>query len=180
MRNNYLVWLFRPIWQLFLLQQLVIVPLILGFCFFVWQKSEDVIHSLQIKLTEQKNDLALSQNQFSELPNLTELHQQIQQITVELGQNGHISSPLKTTVLKRLHQPLVNSGSQLMEWKSIKEGDQVLWHIILSLTYEQLLRFINEIQQSQPILLIKHLTITPVDNSLTVRMVLKDIGYEEK
>ncbi|WP_340611245.1 hypothetical protein [Xenorhabdus bharatensis] len=178
MKNNYLVWLLRPAWQLFLLQQLVIVPLILGFYFFVWQGNKNAIHSFRFKIAEQKNDIALSQTRFSELPDLTELHQQIQQITANLDSNSHITSSPKTTVLKRLHQPLTRSGSQLMEWKSRKEGHQILWHIILSLTYEQLLLFLSEIQQLRPLLLIKHLTITPADNGLTVRMVLADMSHE--
>ncbi|PHM33179.1 hypothetical protein [Xenorhabdus innexi] len=184
MKNNYLIWLFRPAWQLFLLQQAVIIPLILGFYFFVWQGNKNAIHSLRSQITEQRNSITLSQNHFSELPALTELHQQIQQITARLNQNGHMTlptkaAPTKTTVLKRLQQPLTRSGSELMEWKSHKEGHQVLWHIILSLTYEQLLLFLSEIQQLRPLLLIKHLTITPADNSLIVRMVLADMSHGE-
>ncbi|MDR0218938.1 MAG: hypothetical protein LBI71_08665 [Enterobacteriaceae bacterium] len=184
MKNNYLVWLFRPTWQLFLLQQGVIVPLILGFYFFVWQENEEAIHAVRLKITEQKNNIALSQAKFSALPALTELHQQIQQTAAELGQSDNISPSPKTvaekkTVLKRLQQPLANSGSQLMEWKKAKKGEQTLWHITLSLTYEQLLHFLSEIQQLQPILLIKHLTITPTDGSLTVRMVLADMILDD-
>ncbi|MDE9565318.1 hypothetical protein KKI93_14930 [Xenorhabdus bovienii] len=183
MKSNYLVWFHRPAWQLFLLQQLPVIPFILSFYFWVWQENEYAIHDLLLNLTEQKHSSALSEKRITELPNLSDIQQQIQQLTAELSQGGNIllnNIPQKNaTVLKRLHQPLTSSGSQLMEWKSHREGNQIFWHIMLSLSYDQLLHFLNEIQQVQPVLLIKHLTIIPVDNDLTVRMVLSDVLHEE-
>ncbi|AOM41842.1 hypothetical protein [Xenorhabdus hominickii] len=205
MNNNYLEWFHRPMWQLLLSQQLmVIIPLLLGFYFFVWQEKQHEIYTLQDSIGEQKHNTTLSQQRLTELPSLTDIQQQIQRITAELGPDSYLStqsdptqnvSPQNTfspnaTVLKRLHLPLTHSGSQLMEWKSQKENDHVFWHIMLSLNYDQFLHFLSEIQQLQPPLLIKHLTITPVDDWLTVRIVLSDMplpemvpsnsGHEEK
>ncbi|CDG89062.1 hypothetical protein [Xenorhabdus bovienii] len=182
MKSNYLVWFHRPAWQLFLLQQLLVIPLILSFYFWVWQENEYAIHDLQLNITEQKHSSTLSEKRIAELPNLSDIQQQIQQLTAELSQGSNIlhnNIPQKNaTVLKRLHQPLTSSGSQLMEWKSYRKGNQIFWHIMLSLSYDQFLHFLNEIQQVQPILLIKHLTIIPVDSDLTVRMVLSDALHE--
>ncbi|CDH05348.1 conserved hypothetical protein [Xenorhabdus bovienii str. oregonense] len=178
MKSNYLVWFHRPAWQLFLLQQLLVIPLILSFYFWVWQENEYAIHDFQLNLTEQKHNSALSEKRIAELPNLPDIRQQIQQLTAELSQGSNNIPQKNATVLKRLHQPLTSSGSQLIEWKSYREGNQIFWHIMLSLSYDQFLHFLNEIQQVQPVLLIKHLTIIPVDNDLTVRMVLSDVLYE--
>ncbi|MBI6547808.1 hypothetical protein [Xenorhabdus lircayensis] len=183
MRNNYLEWFHRPAWQRLLCQQLIVIPLMLGFYFFVWQDNQREIHALQNNITEQQHNTTRSQQRITELPSLPDIQQQIQQITLELGQGNDNSSknisPKNATVLKRLHLPLTHSGSQLMEWKSHRENNQVFWHIMLSLNYEQFLHFLHEIQQLQPPLLIKHLTITPVDDSLTVRMVLSDIVFSD-
>lgn len=178
MGNNYLEWFHRPAWLLVLLQQLFTLPLLLGFYFLVWQENQYEIDTLQHNITEQQHSTRLSQQQLTELPPLSDIQQKIQRTTAELGQDNQIP-PKHTTVLKRLHSPLIHSGSQLIEWKTHKENNQVFWHIMLSLNYVQFLHFLNEIQQLQPPLLIKHLTITPADDWLTVRMVLSDIPLPE-
>ncbi|MDX7998722.1 hypothetical protein FE394_05825 [Xenorhabdus sp. Reich] len=178
MENNYLEWFHRPAWQLLCLQQLITIPLLLGFYFFVWQDNQHKLHTLQSSITEQKHNAKLSKQRLSELPPLSELQKQIQQMTSELGQNNHEATE-HTTVLKRLHLPLIRSGSQLVEWKSLRENNHVLWHLMLSLNYDQFLHFLNEIQQLQPPLLIKHLTIIPAGDLLTVRMVLSEIALSE-
>ncbi|MDC9590275.1 hypothetical protein PSI23_13490 [Xenorhabdus sp. XENO-10] len=180
----YKQWLYRPVWQQFALQQLLIISLLLGFYFLIWQKNRHEIHALQSNIKEQQHNAILSQRRLAELPSLPETQQQILRMVADLDQNSypsirHISpkniSLQNTTILKRLHIPLIRSGSQLMEWKSHKENEQIFWHIMLSLNYDQFLHFLNEIQKLQPPLLIKHLTITPADGSLTVRMVFSDL-----
>ncbi|WP_237387504.1 hypothetical protein [Xenorhabdus sp. Sc-CR9] len=197
MRSNYLEWFHRPVWQQCLLQQLVIILLLMGFYFLVWQENQHKIHAFQRHITEQQNNAAQSQQRIKELPSLFDIQQKIRQITAELGQNSYIHSrdiysrdispkgipskneSHKVTVLKRLHLPLIHSGSQLMEWKSYKENNQIFWHIVLSLNYDQLLHFLSEIQQLQPPLLIKHLTIKPIDGNLIVRIVLSDMTLSD-
>ncbi|SFU82896.1 hypothetical protein [Xenorhabdus koppenhoeferi] len=198
MRSNYLEWFHRPVWQQFLWQQLVIILLLMSFYFFIWQENQHKIHAFQRHITEQQNNATQSQQRIKELPSLFDIQQKIRQITAELGQNNYIHSrdvysrdispkgipsknepSHKATVLKRLHLPLIHSGSQLMEWKSYKENNQIFWHIVLSLNYDQLLHFLSEIQQLQPPLLIKHLTINPIDGNLIVRIVLSDMTLSD-
>ncbi|SFN73966.1 hypothetical protein [Xenorhabdus japonica] len=185
---SYKQWFYRPFWQQFALQQLLIISLLLGFYFLVWQKNRLEIHALQSNIKEQQHNAVLSQRRLAELPSLPETQQQILRMAANLDQNSypslrHISpkniSPQNTTILKRLHIPLIRSGSQLMEWKSHKENEKIFWHIMLSLDYDQFLHFLNEIQKLQPPLLIKHLTITPADGSLTVRMVFSDLALPD-
>ncbi|OTA15985.1 hypothetical protein Xvie_02324 [Xenorhabdus vietnamensis] len=189
MRNNhfegfYQQWLYRPVWQQLALQQLLIISLLLGFYFLIWQKNRHEIHTLQDNIKERQHNATLSQRRLAELPSLPETQQQIQQMAANLDQNSypsprHISPKQNTTILKRLHIPLIRSGSQLMEWKSHKENEQIFWHIMLSLNYDQFLHFLNEIQKLQPPLLIKHLSITPADGNLTVRMVFSDLALSD-
>ncbi|OKP03688.1 hypothetical protein [Xenorhabdus eapokensis] len=182
MRNNYLEWFYRPVWQQLILQQLLIISLLLGFYFLVWQKNRHEIHTLQSDIKQQQHNAVLSEQRLAALPSLPETQQQIQHMTTSLAQNSYPSSSKNipsqnTTILKQLHIPLTHSGSQLMEWKIHKENEHVFWHIMLSLNYGQFLHFLNEIQKLQPPLLIKHITITPTDDNLMVRLVFAD---EEK
>ncbi|PHM44723.1 hypothetical protein Xmau_01435 [Xenorhabdus mauleonii] len=188
MGNNYLEWFHRPVWQQFFAQQLIIVLLLAGFYCFVWQERQHEIHAIQSRIAEQQDNVALSQQRITELPSMPDIRQKIQQITAILSQGSLIStqkSPTETqttkntSILKRLHQPLAYSGSQLMEWKTYRENNHTFWHIILSMNYGQFLHFLNEIQRLQPPLLIKHLTITPSeitpnDEKLIVRMALSE------
>ncbi|MDC9592954.1 hypothetical protein [Xenorhabdus sp. IM139775] len=188
MKNNYLEWFYRPVWQQLVLQQLLIISLLLGFYFLVWQKNRHEIHVLQNNIKQQQHHAILFQQKLAELPSLPETQQQIQRMAANLAQNSDLSlknassenvPAQNTPILKRLHMPLIDSGSQLMEWKSLKENEQVFWHIVLSLNYGQFLHFLSEIQKLQPPLLIKHIAITPTDipadNNLTVRMVFSDV-----
>ncbi|MDC9606648.1 hypothetical protein [Xenorhabdus griffiniae] len=175
MRNNYLEWFYRPVWQQLVLQQLLIISLLLGFYFLVWQKNRYEIHTLQSNIKQQQHNTVLSQQKLAELPSLPETQQQIQHMTTSLAENDPLSSSKNhTTILKRLHIPLTHSGSQLMEWKIHKENEHVFLHIMLSLNYGQFLHFLNEMQKLQPPLLIKHITITPADDNLMVHMVFSD------
>ncbi|MBD2781812.1 hypothetical protein [Xenorhabdus szentirmaii] len=178
MGNNYLEWFYRPMWQLLLLQQFIVILLLLSFYFFLWQNNQQKLQSLRGSLAEQHHHTTLSQQRLAELPRITDIQKQIQQVTAEIDQNTppitHLAALKQVTALKRLHFPLIRSGSQLIEWKIHKENDQVFWHIMLSQSYDQFLHFLNEIQQLHPPLLIKHLSINPVDGGLNVRMVLSD------
>ncbi|MEQ1977318.1 hypothetical protein [Xenorhabdus sp. SGI240] len=181
MRNNYLEWFYRPVWQQLVLQQLLIISLLLGFYFLVWQKNRYEIHTLQSNIKQQQHNVVLSRQKLAELPSLSETQQQIQHMATSLTPDGHLSSSKNnTTILKRLHIPLTHSGSQLMEWQIHKENEHVFWHIMLSLNYGQFLHFLNEIQKLQPPLLIKHITITPADDNLTVHMVFSDTAFSDK
>ncbi|MDC9581503.1 hypothetical protein PSI15_08005 [Xenorhabdus sp. PR6a] len=192
MRNNYLEWFYRPVWQQLTLQQLLIILLLLGFYFLVWQKNRHEIHALQSNIKQQQHNTILFQQKLAELPSLPETQQQIRRMAANLAQNSDLSlrntssdniPAQNTPILKRLHMPLIRSGSQLMEWKSHKENEQVFWHIRLSLNYGQFLHFLREIQKLQPPLLIKHIAITPVDtpadDNLTVRMVFSDVALSD-
>ncbi|MBD2820559.1 hypothetical protein ID852_07605 [Xenorhabdus sp. 42] len=183
MGNNYLEWFYRPMWQLLLLQQFIVILLLLSFYFFLWQNNQQKLQSLRGSLAEQHHHTTLSQQRLAELPRITDIQKQIQQVTAEIGQNTppitHLAALKQVTVLKRLHFPLIRSGSQLIEWKIHKENDQVFWHIMLSQSYDQFLHFLNEIQQLHPPLLIKHLSINPVDGGLNVRMVLSDTSLPD-
>ncbi|CDG15784.1 hypothetical protein [Xenorhabdus doucetiae] len=192
MRNNYLEWFYRPVWQQLTLQQLLIILLLLGFYFLVWQKNRHEIHALQSNIKQQQHNTILFQQKLAELPSLLETQQQIRRMAANLAQNSDLSlrntssdniPAQNTPILKRLHMPLIRSGSQLMEWKSHKENEQVFWHIRLSLNYGQFLHFLREIQKLQPPLLIKHIAITPVDTpadgNLTVRMVFSDVALSD-
>ncbi len=189
MRSNNVEWIYqwfyRPVWQQLVLQQLLIMVLLLGFYFWVWQQNRHDIYAFRINIKEQQHNVAHAQQQLVERPPLVEIQQQIQHMTTSLAQNSDLSLPHKntppqnTTVLKRLHLPLIRSGSQLMEWKSLKENEQMLWHIMLSLNYEQLLHFLNEVQKLQPPLLIKRITVTPDNGHLTVRLVFSDFSLPE-
>ncbi|MBD2796416.1 hypothetical protein ID856_07695 [Xenorhabdus sp. 18] len=192
MRNNYLEWFYRPVWQQLTLQQLLIILLLLGFYFLVWQKNRHEIHALQSNIKQQQHHAILFQQKLAELPSLPETQQQIRRMAANLAQNSDLSlrntssdniPAQNTPILKRLHMPLIRSGSQLMEWKSHKENEQVFWHIRLSLNYGQFLHFLREIQKLQPPLLIKHIAITPVDTpadgNLTVRMVFSDVALSD-
>ncbi|PHM74025.1 hypothetical protein [Xenorhabdus kozodoii] len=179
MKNNYLEWFYRPVWQQVVLQQLLIISLLLGFYFLIWQNNRHEIHSLQSNIKQQQHNAVLFQQKLAELPSLSETQQQIQRITTSLAQNSHLSvrniaSAQNTTILKRLHIPLIQSGSQLMEWKIHRENEHVFWHIMLSQNYDQFLHFLNGIQTLQPPLLIKHITITPADDNLMVNMVFSE------
>ncbi|OTA20608.1 hypothetical protein Xbed_01413 [Xenorhabdus beddingii] len=178
MKNNYLEWFHWPTWLLFLLQQLLTIPLLLGFYFLAWQDHQYEIQALQSNITEHQHNTMQYQQRIAALPSLHDTQQKIQRITTELGQDTQATSK-PASVLKRLHMPLIHSSGQLIEWKTHKENNQLFWHIKLSLNYAQFLHFLDEIQQLQPPLLIKHLTITPADDWLTVRMVLSDIPLPE-
>ncbi|AYA41628.1 hypothetical protein HZS38_14885 [Xenorhabdus nematophila] len=184
MKSNDFEWFHRPAWQQLLWQQLVIILLLVGFYFGVWQENQHEIDALRSSITERQYHTAQSQQHIKERPSLSDIQQQIQHIKRELDQDSNISSkgissknapPKNTNVLKRLYFPLLHSGSQLIEWKNHRENNQVSWHIVLSLNYGQFLYFLSEIQQLQPPLLIKHLTIKPMNDNLTVRIVLSDI-----
>ncbi|WP_319929750.1 hypothetical protein [Xenorhabdus santafensis] len=186
MGNNYLEWFHRPVWQQFLAQQLIIILLLSGFYFFIWQERQHEAHALQGRIAEQQNDVVLSQQRIAKLPSMPDIQQKVQQITTMLSQGSFIpvstemGTTKNTSILKRLHQPLAHSGSQLMEWKTYRENNHVLWHIVLSLDYGQFLHFLNEIQLLQPPLLIKHLTITPNEEKLTVRIALSEAAESNR
>ncbi|WP_233420677.1 hypothetical protein [Xenorhabdus nematophila] len=92
MKSNDFEWFHRPAWQQLLWQQLVIILLLVGFYFGVWQENQHEIDALRSSITERQYHTAQSQQHIKERPSLSDIQQQIQHIKRELDQDSNISS----------------------------------------------------------------------------------------